>query len=114
MAQGLLPFKYEEEKKSTGMTAMAGLPLYLELGQKLGLTKSIDRHIQVRKNAQGLTDSQMVLSLILLNLAGGSCVDNLRVKTPRKNEPREAVCFGRYALKTRVFAVLLSIILNNY
>ena len=79
MAQGLLPFKYEEEKKSTGMTAVAGLPLYLELGQKLGLTKSIDRHIQVRKNAQGWTDSQMVLSLILLNLAGGSCVDDLRV-----------------------------------
>ena len=79
MAQGILPFKYEEEKKSTGMTAVAGLPLYLELSQKLGLTKSIDRHIQVRKNAQGWTDSQMVLSLILLNLAGGNCVDDLRI-----------------------------------
>lgn len=79
MAQGILPFKYEEEKKSTGMTAVAGLPLYLELGQKLGLIKSIDRHIQVRKNAQGWTDSQIVLSLILLNLAGGDCVDDLKV-----------------------------------
>ena len=31
MAQGILPFKYEEEKKTTGMTALARLPLYLEL-----------------------------------------------------------------------------------
>lgn len=79
MAQGLLPFKYEEEKKTTGMTALAGLPLYLDLSQKLGLSNCIDRHIPVRKNAQGWSDSQMVLSLILLNLAGGTCVDDLKV-----------------------------------
>ena len=41
MAQGILPFKYEEEKKTTGMTALAGLPLYLELAQKAGWKKSI-------------------------------------------------------------------------
>ena len=29
MAQGILPFKYEAEKKTTGMTALAGLPVYL-------------------------------------------------------------------------------------
>ena len=34
MAQGLLPFKYELEKKDTGMTALAGLPIYLELVRK--------------------------------------------------------------------------------
>jgi hypothetical protein len=45
MAQGILPFKYEEEKKITGMTALAGLPLYLELAQKAGLSKSIQQHI---------------------------------------------------------------------
>ena len=41
MAQGILPFKYEEEEKTTGMTALAGLPLYLELAQKAGWKKSI-------------------------------------------------------------------------
>ncbi len=30
MAQGLLAFKYEEEKQAAGMTALAGLPVYLE------------------------------------------------------------------------------------
>ena len=50
MAQGILPFKYEEEKKITGMTALAGLPLYLELAQKAGLAKSIQQHIKVLQN----------------------------------------------------------------
>jgi len=31
MAQGVLPYKYEEEKNDVGMTAMAGLPIYLDL-----------------------------------------------------------------------------------
>jgi hypothetical protein len=34
MAQGILPFKYESEKNTTGMTAQAGLPLYLDLAKK--------------------------------------------------------------------------------
>jgi hypothetical protein len=79
MAQGLLPFKYEEEKKTTGMTALAGLPIYLELAQKTGLCESIQQHIKVRSGGQGWTDSQIVLALILLNLAGGDCVDDLKV-----------------------------------
>jgi len=36
MAQGVLPSKYEEETSSVGMTALGGLPLYLDLaGGKL-------------------------------------------------------------------------------
>ena len=37
MAQGVLPFKYESEKKTTGMTALAGLPVYLDLAKVIGL-----------------------------------------------------------------------------
>jgi len=77
MTQGVLPFKYEEEKTQNGMTALAGLPVYLDLAKVIGLSKSIQKHIKVRENSQGWTDSQMVLSLILLNLAGGDCVDDL-------------------------------------
>ncbi|NNL43581.1 MAG: IS1380 family transposase [Desulfobacterales bacterium] len=79
MTQGILPFKYEEEKKGTGMTALAGLPVYLDLAKVVGLSKSIQKYIKVRANSQGWTDSQMVLSLILLNLAGGDCVDDLKI-----------------------------------
>ena len=78
MAQGLFPFKYEEAKSESGMTMLAGLPLYLDLAQVVGLSKSVRKHLHVRKDSQGWTDSQMVVALILLNLAGGDCVDDLR------------------------------------
>ena len=71
MPQGILPFKYEEEKHSGGMTRMAGLPSYLELSYALGLCESIGEYLNVRDSGQGFTDSEMIMSLILLNLAGG-------------------------------------------
>ncbi|MCD6571421.1 MAG: IS1380 family transposase [Deltaproteobacteria bacterium] len=79
MAQGILPFKYETEKNTTGMTALAGLPVYLDLAQVIGLSKSIEKHLQVRKGGQGWTDSQIVLSIVLLNLAGGDCIDDIKI-----------------------------------
>jgi hypothetical protein len=79
MAQGVLPFKYENEKTNTGMTALAGLPAYLDLAKVIGLSKSIEKHLKVRKGGQGWTDNQIVLSLILLNLAGGDCVDDVKI-----------------------------------
>ena len=32
IAQGVLPFRYENEPTASGMTALAGLPPYLDLG----------------------------------------------------------------------------------
>jgi hypothetical protein len=78
MAQSILPFKYETEKKTTGMTALSGLPVYMDLAKVLGLSRSIEKHLKIRKNGQGWTDSQMVLSLVLLNLAGGDCVEDIK------------------------------------
>ena len=79
MAQGILPFKYETEKSATGMTSLAGLPVYLDLARAIGLHKSIKKHVKVRKGEQGWTDTQIVLSLVLLNLAGGDCVDDIKI-----------------------------------
>ena len=76
MAQGVLGFKYEEEKHDTGMTGLAGLPVYLDLLQGMGLRELIGSHVQVKE--RGWTDAQMVVSLMLLNLAGGDCVEDLR------------------------------------
>ena len=70
MRQGILPFQYEEERNSTGMTALAGLPAYLDLVWVTGLAQSIDRHVGLREGGQGWSDSQMVTALLLLNLAG--------------------------------------------
>jgi len=79
IAQGLLPYKYQPENSAGGMTALAGLPTYLELAFAAGLPRSIERHVGVRRGRQGWTDAQQVMSLVLLNIAGGECVDDLRV-----------------------------------
>jgi hypothetical protein len=79
MAQGVLPYKYEEERNDGGMTALAGLPIYLDLASVLGVADCIRAHVHVRTSDQGWTDEQAILSLILLNLAGGDCVDDIRI-----------------------------------
>ena len=79
MAQGLLPFKYAIERTGAGMTALGGLPLYMDLGKVMGLTQSIRRHVKVREEGQGWTDVQMITGLVLLNLAGGEHVEDMGV-----------------------------------
>ena len=79
MQQGALPFQYAEEKKSTGMTALAGLATYLDLFEVADLRACVQRYVGLREGGQGWTASQMITSLILLNLAGGESVDDLRI-----------------------------------
>lgn len=77
MAQGILPFKYEMDGQGVAMTGLGGLLAYVELAEAMGLWRSIDKHVRVRAEGQGWTDSEVVMSLILLNLAGGECVEDL-------------------------------------
>ena len=80
MAQGILPFQYQVESASGGMTALAGLPTYLDLAAVSGLTASLERHMKIcAERTQGWTDRPVVMALVLLNLAGGDCVEDLRV-----------------------------------
>jgi hypothetical protein len=79
MTQWMLPYQYEVEGSQSGMTAMGGLPLYLDMMQKMKLRESITENLKLRDNSQGYTDAQMVTALMLLNLAEGDCVEDLRV-----------------------------------
>jgi hypothetical protein len=79
MRQGVLPFQYEVEKKFEGVTALAGLPAYVELSRTLGLDRFIARHVKAHSTEQGWTDEQIVSSLIWLNICGGDCVDDIRI-----------------------------------
>ena len=79
MSQSLLPHQYEEETNETGFTGLGGLPLYLDLMFQVGMRKSIEHHLGARACSQGWTDSDIIHSLVLLNLAGGDCVDDLRI-----------------------------------
>ncbi len=77
VAQGVLPYQLEVETPKTSLTGLAGLPIYLDLAHVVGLRDAITEHVQVRSGSQGWTDAQMVTTLILLNLAGGECVEDL-------------------------------------
>jgi len=50
MAQGVLPFQYQDQKHVAGLTALAGLPAYLDLAQAAGLRDSLCRHLKIRSD----------------------------------------------------------------
>lgn len=78
MAQGVLPFQYQNQQHVAGLTALAGLPAYLDLAHASGLRDSICRHLNIRSDSsQGWSDHQIAMALILLNLAGGDCVADI-------------------------------------
>ena len=79
MQQGPLPLHYEEENQSTGMTVWSGLRAYLDLASVERFGESVRRHVGVREGTQEWTDAQMVTALVMLNLAGGESVDDVRV-----------------------------------
>jgi hypothetical protein len=78
MKQGVLPFKYEVEKRRGGMTALAGLLPYLEFGYVMGLSRSIEQRLKIR-GEQGWSDGETVMALVLLNLADGQGISDLDI-----------------------------------
>lgn len=109
MRQGILPFEYRQDRSRMGSTGLGGLLPYLELACVAGLPASIEEHVRVCSETQGWTDSQMVLALLFLNLAGGDCVDDLRVlesdpgfgRVWLQAEAHGLPCSEREALKKR-------------
>lgn len=75
MSQGSLPFQYRAEKNDSGLTGFAGLPLYVELCRRSGLVEYIEQTMKTK--TRGWTDAEMILSLIMLNIAGGDCITDI-------------------------------------
>jgi hypothetical protein len=61
MPQGVLPSKYEEEKSESSLTALAGLPLRLDLASVIGISDHIETHMHVRP-ARGWTDERVIIT----------------------------------------------------
>jgi hypothetical protein len=109
MTQRGLPYEYEIEDGKAGLTAFGGLPTYLDLIAATGFQKAIDKHLNIRRGDQGWTDRQMVLSLVLLNLAGGDCIEDMEklerdegfCRILRKVEERGLTRKERRGLKNR-------------
>ena len=78
MTQGVLSFKYEEEKKDFGITSVAGILLYLDLLKKMNFFQMVNEHVTAKAETQGWTDYNFLQSLMLLNICGGDCVDDIK------------------------------------
>ena len=58
------------------VTSRAGLLPYLDLWRRLSMPEAVDGAVSIC-GAQGWADRQMVLSIVLLNIAGGDCVTDM-------------------------------------
>ena len=76
MPQGVLPFQYQAETKSSGRTGLSGLGLYLDLWAAMGLGETVER--VVPETTQGWPIQHVVRAFVLLNLAGGESVSDLQ------------------------------------
>lgn len=75
---GMLPYEFVEEPTASEITGHAGLLPYLDLACVLGVLGEADASVGIC-GPQGWLDRHHVLSLILLNLAGGECVEDIRI-----------------------------------
>ena len=77
-SDGMLPYEFVEERTTTELTGHAGLLPYIDLACVLGVLKAADEEIGIG-GSQGWRDRHHVLSLVLLNLAGGECVEDIEL-----------------------------------
>ena len=75
VAQGLLDFQYEADLLESWGHSFAGLALYLDLIRPAGSARRSGG--MSGGGRPGWLDIQMVLAVILLNLAGGDCVEGI-------------------------------------
>ena len=77
MAQGVLSFQYQEDPSKAGLTAFAGLFIYLDLFAASRLRESVHKHLGFLDGEQGWTAYEQLTALALLNLAGGESVNDI-------------------------------------
>ena len=77
MPQTLLPFQYEVDPTHSKLTALGGLPLFLDLMSGLGVIANLRQCLVGPGDMQGWSVSDVVLALVLVNLAGGEVVEDV-------------------------------------
>lgn len=73
MPQGILPFQYQVDQNS-GITSRAGLMVYFELAIASRVIDALYKRLNVRESCSGWSDTEVAMTLVLLNLTGGEHV----------------------------------------
>jgi len=74
--QQRLGFDYDEGHAEQGLTALAGIPVLLQAFRSLDLPRSVARHLSIKQRQRGLDEASYVESFVILNAAGGECLDD--------------------------------------
>ena len=71
-----LLFELDPEPLQETLTALGGIPLVVQAFRSLGLPQSIQEHVRVKQRQRGYDDATFVESFVILNAAGGECVED--------------------------------------
>ncbi len=88
MGQGLLPFRFDVAPRPMDLTARAGLPLVAETLLALGVDDLVRDGLRLRVRARGYTEFDKLQAIVLIQAAGGDCVEDVRVLARDAGLPR--------------------------
>jgi hypothetical protein len=75
-AEGEFLFELDPEPLEEGVTAYAGIPLFVRAMRSLDVPGSVGRHLQVKQRQRGFDEASYVESFLVLNALGGDCLDD--------------------------------------
>jgi len=71
-----LLFEVDPEPLPEMLTALGGIPLVVQTFRSLGLPQSVRERVRVKERQRGYDEATFVESFVILNAAGGECVDD--------------------------------------
>ena len=71
-----LLFEVDPKPLEESLTALGGIPLVVQAFRSLGLPGSVQQHVTVKERERGYDEATFVESFVILNAAGGECVDD--------------------------------------
>ena len=77
MAENGKKIEVEISKTKQNLTPLSGLFAVKELWRKAGISKVINEHIAARQD-KGYKDSDQILAMVMLNLAGGDSPEQFK------------------------------------
>lgn len=76
--QGILPLMFETSERRDDVTARAGLVLVSEAIRAMGIDEVIEKELRVARRESRYTEAEKVEALVILQSAGGECVEDIR------------------------------------
>jgi hypothetical protein len=71
-----LLFEIDPQPIEETLTAWGGMPLVVQAFRSLGLPQSVREQVRVKQRQRGYDEATLVESFVILNAAGGECVDD--------------------------------------